>query len=584
MRRHAVILAADVVGYSSMMESDEEATHGLVGEEFDRARRAIERSRGRVFSTSGDGFMAEFPGAVAALRSALRIQTETEQRNAERPARKRIMLRIGLNAGEVVDTGRLGGTTLNVAARLEALAEPGGIALAEIVYQRTHRAVPTRYVPLGRPFLKNIDHPPMVYMIPRSVSAGSGRGPELPHSLAGSAAREYRPSLAVLPFRTSEPENAYFAEGIVEDVIRGLSALQDLVVISRSSTQSFAQGPLDLARIGQALDARYVLHGRVRRADRQLRISVELNEARSGSVIWVEKYDGGIDELFELQDRIALRVARSIAPHLRRRELDRTHRKPPSSLNAYDLTLRALALIYRGEREALGAAMDLLGRAVAIDPAYAPAYSYLAAAHSRRVGQGWASNLAEENAAAASFAQLSLEREPNDPVALAIAGHVHSYLLRDYNGARRLLDRAIASGPSCALAWGLSSLTCGYMQQYEAAIEQGLWAVRLCPIGADAGRFACFLAQAYYLADRYEEAVAWARVAAADAPNDAANVRVLIAALIASDQDDAAIHFSSRLLQIAPDFRVDAFERRTPLPLPARDVFIARLRKANVPG
>ena len=576
-------MAADVVGYSVMMAVAEEATHRLVGEEFERARKDIERGQGRVFSTSGDGFMAEFPSAVEALMSALRIQSDLEQRNQASGPEQRIVLRIGLNVGEVVDTGRLGGTTLNIAARLEQLAEPGGIALTDAVLQQVQRTVATRYVAMGRPYLKNVDDPPLVYMVPRTATAGWKPGaPPQPDLAAGS--REYRPSLAVLPFRTASSDGqSYFAEGIVEDVIRALSALQDLVVISRSSTQGFANAPPDLPRIGQSLDARYVLHGQVRRSNGSLRISVELDEAHSGSVIWIEKFDGDIKELFDLQDRIALRVAQSIAPHLRRRELDRALRKHPGSLTAYDLTLRALALIYKGERQALEQAMDLLRQAIVIDPAYAPAYSHLAAAHSRRVGQGWASDLAAESAAAAQYAQSSIDRDPNDPVALAIAGHVHSYLLRDYTAATRLLDRAVAAGPSCALAWGLSSLTSGYTGRHEAAISQAEWAVRLCPIGADAGRFAAYLAQAYYLVGQYEEAVAWARVAAADASTDAANLRLLIAALMANQKTDDAQHFRSKLLQIAPDFSLAAFRLRTPLPPPVREGLIARLHAAGVP-
>ena len=583
-RRLAAILAADVVGYSLLMASAEESTHRLVGEAFERARKEIERGHGQIFSTTGDGFMAEFPSAVEALKSALRIQSDLERRNQALEAAHRIVLRIGLNVGEVVDTGRLGGMTLNIAARLETLAEPGGIAMTDAVLQQVHRAVATRYVALGRPYLKNIDDPPLVYMVPRTATLGWGDDGAPPQSDLNAGAREYRPSLAVLPFRTASKEDeTYFAEGIVEDVIRALSGLQDLVVISRSSTQSFANALPDLPRIGQSLDARYVLHGQVRRSNGSLRISVELDEAHSGSVIWIEKFDGDIAELFDLQDRIALRVAQSIAPHLRRRELDRALRKHPGSLTAFDLTLRALALIYKGERQALEQSMELLRQAVAIDPAYAPAYSHLAAAHSRRVGQGWASDLAAESAAAAEYAQSSLDLDPNDPVSLAIAGHVHSYLLRDYAAATRLLDRAVAAGPSCALAWGYSSLTSGYTGRYEAAISQAEWAVRLCPIGADSGRFAAYLAQAYYLANRHDEAVAWARVAAADAPTDAANLRLLIAALTASEQPDGAEHFCRRLLQIAPEFSLTAFRLRTPLSSSVREVLIARLRAAGVP-
>lgn len=571
------------------MSDAEEATHRRVGEELERVAREIGRSHGRVFSIAGDGLMAEFASAVEALKCALRLQAEMGRRNAmQRSGQEPILFRIGLNVGEVVVEGdRVGGTAVNVAARLEALAEPGGIALSEAVVNQVRRAVTADYQFLGRPQLKNIGDRVGVYQIPRAAcSSWTGPMPwQRPASgqSEGELGREYRPSLAVVPFRTRDVEDAYFAEGMVEDVIHALGALKELVVVARSSVQEFARGPLDLTRIGQALDVRYVLHGSVRKAGSGLRITVELDEAQSGTVIWVDRFDGEIESVFELQDRIALRVAQSLAPHLRRRELERAARKPPDSLTAYDLTLRALELFHGAERGALERAGALLRQSIAAYPGYAPAHSHLAALHMRIIGQGWSADPAAESATAANHAKSSLERDRNDAVALAVYGHVQSYLFRNYPVAMEFLDRAMAAGPNCALAWGFSSLTRGYLGEHEQAVEHAEWALRLCPIGPDAGRFAHYLSQAYYVAGRYAEATSWGRTSATEAPANTSNLRCLIASLVALGEAEEAKYFASKLLQLVPDFRLADFRNRTPLPPPVAEVFAERLRQAELP-
>jgi TolB-like protein len=248
---------------------------------------------------------------------------------------------------------------------------------------------------------------------------------------------EYRPSLAVLPFRTLQKDqsDAYFAEGMVDDIIRALGGLKDLLVIARSSTQMFARAPLDLRRVGHELNVRYVLHGSVRRSDRALRIAVELTEAQSGQVIWADRFDGDLAELFDLQDRIALRVATAIAPHLRERELSRALRKHPAGMTAYDLTLQALDLFPRLDHASITQARELLEQAVAHDPDYAPAYSNMASLHMRWIGQGWSEDEMADRRNAANAARLAIERDRNDAIGLAIYGHVQSYLLKDYTTA-----------------------------------------------------------------------------------------------------------------------------------------------------
>lgn len=252
-------------------------------------------------------------------------------------------------------------------------------------------------------------------------------------------------------------------------------------------------------------------------------------------------------------------------------------------MTAYDLTLQALDLFYRMDRRSITQARELLEQAVAHDPDYALAYSQLASLHMRWVGQGWSEDELADRKTAASNAQLAIERDRNDAVALAIYGHVQSYLLKDYMTATDYLDRAIAVGPSCASAWAYSSLTCGYLGNYEAAVARAEKAVRLSPLGPDAFWFEHYLSQAYYLIGRYEDAAGWGRMSAAHGGVNTSNLRSLIASLVALGEMNEARTVAQRLLQLVPTFRLATFRARTPLRSDVRDLFIERLKLAGVP-
>ena len=589
-RRLAAILGVDIMGYSTLMERAEEETHRRVGAELDRVCRDIEKSRGRVFSFAGDGLMAEFPSAIEALKCALHIQADTGRRNAKLPREQWIVFRIGINSGEILQQkDRPGGNAVNIAARLEALAEPGGVCLSAVVFEQVRRTVTAAYEPVGEQRLKNIREPVMAYAIRASACSSWVSMPTLPrHNLpqtSAAEAGEYRPSLAVLPFRTLQKDqsDAYFAEGMIDDIIRALGGLKDLLVISRSSTLGFARLPLDLRRVGYELDVRYVLHGSVRRAGTSLRIAVELSEVQTGNVLWADRFDGELAGLFDLQDRIAMRVATAIAPHLRERELSRAQRKHPDSMTAYDLTLRALDLFYRMDRSSLVHARELLEQACALDPGYAPAYSHMASLRMRWIGQGWSDDEMADRTLAASAARMAIERDRKDALGLAIYGHLQSYLLKNYNVAQDYLERAIAAGPSCAWAWAYSSLTCGYLGDTASAVARAEQAVRLSPLGPDSFWLEHYLSQAYYLVGRYADAIAWGRISAAHAGANTSNLRCLIASLVAAGEMDEARKVARHLLQLVPSFRVATFRARTPLRGETLDLFTERLRLGGLP-
>jgi adenylate cyclase len=388
-----------------------------------------------------------------------------------------------------------------------------------------------------------------------------------------------------LPFCALEADqvNAYFAEGMVDDIIRALAGLRELFVIARSSTLGFARGPLDLRRIRHELDVRYVLYGSVRRAREQLRIAVELSDAESRQLIWADRFDGILTEIFELQDRIAMRVASSVAPHVLERELAYAARKHPSNLTAYDLTLRALDQLYRMNRASFFRARELLHKALANDQDYAPAHSHLAYWHVTCIGQGWSQDVQAHAAAAEAAARAAIERDRNDALALALCGHLHSYIRKDYARAAELLDRALAAGPSNAWAWLLSSLTCGYQGGFEAALARAEQAVRLSPIGPDAYWHERVVSQAHYLRGRYANAVARGRMSEAHCAAQTSNLRTLIASHVALGNMKEARRLAQRLLEIDPTFRLAAFEARTPLSGEVREHFAERLRRAGLP-
>ncbi|MCJ2096681.1 hypothetical protein MKK65_17870 [Methylobacterium sp. J-001] len=586
-RRLAAILTADIVGYSALMGSAEEDTHRRVCAEISKLGRAIARSGGQVFGVAGDGLIAEFPSAVDAVTCALRFQTNARRRTGAVSPERRLLFRIGIHAGEIMVQGdQIGGTAVNIAARLEPLADPGGILISAAVYDQVRQRVPSAFACVGERRLKNIRAPVMLYATHAKTVLTESDVPTPPRSwdrVSGEERRDYRPVLAVLPFRALHRSevDTYFAEGMIDDIIRALSGLKDLLVISRSSTAGFKLFPVDLHRAFRELDADYVLHGSLRRQGDALRLTVEL--ANHGGVIWADRFDGTLGSIFEMQDAIAMRVASIVAPHLRSHELARADRKRPESLTAYDLTLQALSLIHKLERTSFIEARRLLEQAAACDAAYAPAYSHLASLGMQWIGQGWSNDDNADCLAASHAARMAIERDPNDAVGLSIYGHLQSYLLHDYYSAQEYFKRALAAGPSCASAWAYSGLTLGYAGETARAVEHAEHAVRLSPLGSDAFWLEHYLSQAYYLAGRHEDAIAWGRASAAKGASNASNLRCLIASLVAAGQRAEADLVARQLLKLIPEYRVRLFRSRTPLCGQVRDIFATQLLEAGIP-
>ena len=380
-RRLAAILAADVAGYSRLIGVDEGGTlQALKAIRAELIDPMIASHNGRLVKTTGDGLLVEFSSVVDALRCATEVQAGMVGRNATVAADKRIEFRIGINMGDVVvEDGDIFGDGVNVAARLEALAEPGGICVSARVQEDAAGKLDLTFDDLGEQALKNIARPVRAYRIATgAVSASAQETPTLP--------LPDKPSIAVLPFQnmSGDPEQEYFADGMVEEIITALSRIRWLFVIARNSSFTYKGQAIDVKKVGRELGVRYVLEGSVRKGGNQVRITAQLIEAETGAHLWAERFDGPLENVFEIQDRVAIAVAGVIEPALQAAEIRRSSNRPTDDLTAYDLYLRALQYSQSADRAGTVEALQTLGLAIKLDPRYGSALA-LAACYSRRL-------------------------------------------------------------------------------------------------------------------------------------------------------------------------------------------------------
>ncbi len=576
-RRLVAVVAADVVGYTRMMEMQEQDTHQRLKRlRSDVLEPEVAARHGRIIRNTGDGFLAIFDSALNATRCCLEMQRRITHATASEATDRRIVFRFGINiADAIIEKDDIYGGGVNIAARLQSYAEPGGIIVSAAVAEQISGRPDFFVIDIGDLHLKNLKQTVRAFKV---CAGGNGT---VAVALASSSSR---PSIAVLPFRKNQvdQDEAYFADGIIEAIVHALAGLKELFVISRSSTLGYG-GAIDVRAIGRELGVRYVLYGGVRRARGRVRITTELSDAETGAIVRPDQYDGKLEDLFELQDEISTRVVATIAPHVREHELRRALRKHPDNMTAYDLVLQALDVLYRFDYESFSRARGLLQQAIADDPGYAPAYSHVSYWHMLRIGQGWSADAAADTAEAARAAWAAIELDRNDALALAIYGHLQSFLLKDYSAAMEFLDRALAAGPNCADAWAYGSATCGYLGDGPTAVARAEHGLRLSPLSPDINWHEHMLSQAHYICGHYEEAVAWGRKSFGHNNSQTSNLRTLIASLVAVGDVEEARRIARRLLELQPNFRIETFKARTPLRGETRDTFVERLRLAGLP-
>src|SRR5712691_2838112 len=474
IRRLAAILAADVAGYSRLIGADEEGTvRRLKAVRTELIDPAIGRHNGRIVHTAGDGLLVEFASIVDAMHCAIEWQAATGECTAAESGDARIDWRIGVNLGDIIiDDDDIHGDGVNIAARLEAMAEPGGICISRTVVTQTRGKLDFPIADLGDQALKNIAQPIHVFR----VLAEQKPMPE-PVALP----LPDKPSIAVLPFQnmSGDPEQEYFADGMVEEIITALSRIRWLFVIARNSSFSYKGQSPDVKRVGRELGVRYVLEGSVRKAGGRVRITAQLIDARGGTHLWADRFDGSLEDVFELQDKVAVSVAGIIEPALQAAEMRRSAARPTTDLSAYDLYLRALALFFPITKERIFEALGLLEQAIAIDRHYGPALSWAANCHARLVYDGWAEEPETSRRKAVDFARQALQAGENDPGILTNAAQVLAQFGEDIGAMIGLVDRALALNPSYARGWHVSGALRLWAGQPDLAIEHFETAVRL---------------------------------------------------------------------------------------------------------
>jgi adenylate cyclase len=478
-RRLAAIFAADVAGYSRMMSQDEVGTLRTLTAHRQIMDCLITEHGGRVANTAGDSVLAEFPSAVDAVQCAVAIQQTLVEATEDLPEERRLLFRVGVHVGDVmVLGGDLLGDGVNIAARLQSLADPGGICLSEVAYGYVRKTVPLTFNDLGEQHVKNLEEPIRAFAIEQK-----NNGLEATRiSPKPSASRlPEKPSIAVLPFTnmSADPEQEYFADGVVDDIITGLSQVRWFFVIARNSSFIYKGRAVDVKQVGHELGVRYVLEGSIRRAGDRIRITGQLVEAATGAHLWANRYDGSMENIFEFQDQITASVIGAIEPSLRRAEIERAHRKRPNSLDAYDFYLRALPHAYANTPLDSEEALRLLLEALDKEPNYPAAQAHAAWCYEQRFQR--AGHRAEDKAEAVRHARAVMASTTDDALALAIAAFVIAILTHDYESTVGTVNRALSLNGNSALALGFSAMAEAMAGRYPESIEHGLRAVHLSP-------------------------------------------------------------------------------------------------------
>ena len=560
-RRLTAILAADVAGYSRLIGVDEEGTLAQL-KAFRKTLLdpTIAKHRGRIVKTTGDGMLVEFASAVDAARCAVEVQRGMAGENMEVPQAERIEFRIGIHLGDIIiDDNDIFGDGVNIAARLESIAVPGGISISRAVHDQVCDRINVCFDDKGEIALKNIARPVQVFAISGAKESKTTVSPESKLALA----LPDKPSIAVLPFAnlSSDPEQDYFADGMVEDIITALSHFKALFVTARNSSFTYKGRAVDVKQVGRELGVRYVLEGSVRKAANRVRITGQLVDAATGAHLWAERFDGGLGDIFDLQDQVTESVVGAIAPAVEKAEIERAKRKPTESLDAYALYLRGLPSFYQfANRVANDEALRLFNSAIELDPDFASAYARAASCYVIAKINGWFSGTPNEIAEVTRLAQRAVELGKDDALALATSGYALAYVVRDLGVAAALTDRALVLNSNLAEAWFSGGWAKIWLGEPERAIERFARAMRLSPLDPRLTSMRNGTAFAHFLLGRYDEAASWAAMALQDNPDFQPGLRIAAASNAMAGRPEQAHKAITRLRQLYPALRVSTLK------------------------
>lgn len=575
------VLCADVADYSRMMDTAEEETHKqLMWLWASVVTPLVEKHEGRIVKFTGDGFLACFNSAVTAVNCALKIQESTYRSQRQHDPDRQIKFRIGATIDSVIiEDNDIFGIAVNTASRLQQIATPGAILVSSDLFAQIDGRINVSSRDWGRIRLKNLHSPTHAFLINTSSTDS------IPLAAKPNRRKTRLPTIAVFPFSAFDGSNGedYFSQGLMDGIIGALSSLRDIMTINRGSTIDYnmKESP---ALLGKRLGANYVLTGVIGRSGNKIRVTCSLTDVRNGNVLWSDHMGGVLSSIFDMQDSIATRVVGTIAPHVREAELARAAMKRPENMDAYDLLLQGIDLLYRMDGEQFVRARKFLDSAIETDSRYPPAYAYASLWHIFNIGQGWSADPTLDAYQALKLASAAVDRDASNSLALAICGHVKSFLFHEYAAATSYFERAINCSPSHAWAWALSSGTYAYMGDHKEAIERAERGIALSPADRHAFYYLSFLGLAHYAGESYEAAVDCDRKAVGQNPHFRAGLRVLIASLVALGRLDEAKDVARALLSEQPSFRVSVYAPQCPwCDNNIRETFLKRLLDAGLP-
>jgi adenylate cyclase len=584
-RRLAAILAADVAGYSRLTGLDEEGTHVRLRERLrGLADPKISEHRGKVVKHTGDGVLAEFGSVVDAVRCAIEVQRGMAEQNATMPQVKRIEFRIGIHVGDIiVDDNDIFGDGVNIAARLEGIAEPGGVCISDDAQRQLRGKVDFAFEDMGPQNLKNIVEPMRAWRLRMNASGSPAAPIEPPVESTQALALPDKPSIAVLPFQnmSGDPEQEYFADGMVEEITTALSRFKWLFVIARNSSFTFKGKAVDVKEVGRRLGVRYVLEGSVRKASGKVRITGQLVDAVTGAHIWADRFERDMADVFALQDEVTVAVVSAIQPKLFQTEIAMATRRRPENLTAYDLFLRAMQQFYLSTREGLAEAIRLAHRALQLDPQFGFVTALAGVCHMQRVLYGYAVDPQFDRKEAVRLLRLALSIDDGDPDTIAMAAIISAYMVGDCEREIEMANRAVALNPNSFLAWSSRGHVFRIAGLPEEAIRSFERAIRTSPVDPRLHLMFVGMGMAFIELRRFDEAIVAGKKAQRQNPSFPPASFCLASAFAHLGRDGEAREAAARLLETDPAFTISArMGRRRQSHL---KLLIEGLRKAGLP-
>jgi adenylate cyclase len=567
------------------MGTDEVATLDALTARREILDGLITRQGGRIANTAGDSVLAEFGSAVDAVRCAMEAQAALAKANSALPESRHVNFRIGVHVGDVmVRAGDLFGDGVNIAARLQTLAGAGGLCISGVTYDQVRKILPLEFTDLGAQTVKNIEEPIRAYEVKAQGEAASSTLREASSLGDGKPlALPDKPSIAVLPFQnmSSDPEQEYFADGMVEEIITALSRFKSLFVIARNSSFTFKGKAVDIREVGRRLGVRYVLEGSVRKAVGKVRITGQLIDAVTGAHIWTDRFERDLTDVFALQDEVTVAVVSAIQPKLLQTEIAMARRRRLENLTAYDFYLRALPQFYLDTREGMAEAIRLAHRALELDPQFGPIAALAGACHMQNVIWGYAPDPQFERKEAIRLLHLALSVNDGDPETLARACITSAFMVGDSESEMEMADRAVALNPNSFTAWNSRGWVYRVAGLPEEAIRSLERAIRASPLDPLLHRTFAGTGFALIELGRFDEAIVAGKKAQRQNPSYPSAYRCLASAFAHLGRDAEAREAAARLLEVDPAFTISEWIARGGQS--NAKLVIEGLRKAGLP-